>query len=81
MKKSLISILLINGFILFFVIVFLNLTPGQFGYADGDGCSCVVSYNTSEPKPGCGFSRENNCNNMILINNLLLVFNLVDFNR
>lgn len=79
MKKILTLVLLVIGFLFISFTVFLNLTPGRFGYADDDGCSCVVSYNTSEPKPDCGFTRGNQCS--LFLDKPLLLFNLVDFNR
>lgn len=79
MKNYVVILLLVLVSIVLIFIAFLNLTPGQFGYADNDGCACTVSYNTSTQMESCNSSRANQCD--FTLDKPLLLFNFLDFNR
>ena len=75
--RAILSVLL--GLVLLAVVA-MNVTPGHFGYADDDGCSCVMSYTYQEARPPCEQSRLSQCDH-IGVEYLLVLLARLDFNR
>jgi hypothetical protein len=58
MAKQLVGLSLL---VLVLMVVFLNTTPGRFGYADADGCACRVTYTTQPSQAACEAARGQQC--------------------
>lgn len=65
--------------VLLLSIVVVNATPGHFDYPDTDGCACFVTYTTDYSQASCTHSRRGQCD--FQLNDLLIFFSFVDFNR
>ena len=65
--------------VLLLMIIIVNATPGHFGYPDTDGCACFVTYTTQPSRSSCTQSRLGQCD--FQLNDLLIFFSFVDFNR
>lgn len=45
-------------------LVLINLTPGRLGFADADGCTCVVTYTAHPSLPACEETRPIHCDGL-----------------
>jgi hypothetical protein len=65
--------------VLLLAIIVVNATPGHFDYPDTDGCACFVTYTTHPSRASCAQLRPGQCH--FQLNDLLIFFSFVDFNR
>ncbi len=61
-------------------LVLMNLTPGHLGFADTDGCTCVVTYTTHPSLPACERSRPIHCDGL-WTQQALAHLSVLDFNK
>ncbi len=59
------------------LVVAINSTPGQFGYADIDGCACSVTYTTQASQGVCEAARSRQCDGPRM-DRLLLLLSYLD---
>ena len=45
-------------------LALMNLTPGHLGFADTDGCTCVVTYTMHPSLPACEQTRPIHCDGL-----------------
>jgi hypothetical protein len=54
----------------------MNLTPGHFGYADRDGCTCIMAYTVYPSVAACDRMRTQQCDGSLMAPVLLYLARL-----
>ena len=73
-----IALVVIGSFLI--TVAIMNLTPGHLGFADTDGCACLVTYTTHPSLAACERTRPVHCDGL-WIDQLLVYLSHLDLNK